>query len=77
MSGVKATEDSNSIKTQKCLERAIEWMCKKEGIKSDDNLDAVSRYMANKMNSKSESAYDMVEYALTITDWVKSLFPSM
>ena len=75
MSGVKATEDSNSIKTQKGLERAIEWMCKKEGIKSDDNLDAVSRYMANKMNSKSESAYDMVEYALTITDWVKSLFP--
>lgn len=73
MSGVKESGEEKSIKTQKCLEKAIEWMCAKTGTKKNDYMDAISVYMSEHRNS--ENAQDMVEYALSIVNWVESIFP--
>ena len=48
-------------------------MCAKTGTKKNEHMDAISVYMSE--HKKSESALDMVEYALSIAKWAESIFP--
>ncbi len=67
---VKADE----INRQKCLEKAIEWICKRDGIKGEGNRDAISVYMGNCREENKENANELIEYAENIAKWVSSIF---
>lgn len=76
MKGVVEQSKTESIERQGCLERAIEWVCKRDGIKGDGDRDAISVYMGNCRDNKLERADNLVNYINEIINFAKQVFPN-